>query len=400
MPCDARPNGRQAPGKQVPPPRGVDVGQLKIEDGPGFPESKLLPAIVKSSDDAIVGGTTGGLITTWNPAAEKIYGYRAEEIIGQPLTILCPAERTGEIEEALATIGRGERTVHRETVRRRKDGRTFPVSVTASPIHDDDGRLIGVSAITRDVTEQQQARAAAEFRRRSEELEQVNRSLEAFTYSIAHDLRAPLRALGGYSSALMEDCADNLGEVGRGYAERILAASGQMSGLIDGLLILSRIARAEMHLEWVDLGAEVARIAADLEAGAPGRRVHFAIERPVQAWADRLLVRTVLHNLVENAWKFTSGQDDALIEFGTAPAGDAPLCCYVRDDGAGFDPAYAGKLFQPFQRLHAVSDFPGTGIGLASVKQIVDRHGGRAWAEGAAGEGATFFFTLDAEEIA
>jgi PAS domain S-box-containing protein len=393
-------SSRQAPGKRFPPPRGVDVGQLKLDDGPGFPESQLLPAIVKSSDDAIVGGTTGGLITTWNPAAEKIYGYQAGEIIGQPLTILCPAERTGEIEEALATIGRGERAVHGETVRRRKDGQTFPASVTTSPIHDEDGRLIGVSAIARDVTEQDQARAVAEVRRRADDLERVNQGLESFTYAVAHDLRAPLRALGGYSSALIEDCADGLGEAGRGYAERILVASEQMSALIDGLLILSRIARAEMHLESVDLGAEVARVAADLQREAPGRRVHFAIERPVQAWADRRLLRTVLQNLVENAWKFTSGQDDALIEFGTAPAGDAAICCYVRDDGAGFDPRYAGKLFEPFQRLHAVSDFPGTGIGLASVKQIADRHGGRAWAEGTVGEGATFYFTLNAEEIA
>jgi PAS domain S-box-containing protein len=376
------------------------VGQLKLEDGPSFPESKLLPAIVKSSDDAILGSTTGGMVTTWNPAAEKIYGYRAEEMVGQSLTILCPTDRIGEVEETLGKIGRGEPVVHRETVWRRKDGSTFPVSVTTSPIHDDDGRLIGVSAIARDVTEQEKARAAAESRRRSEELERVSQSLEAFTYSIAHDLRAPLRALGGYSSALMEDCADYLGEVGRGYAERILSASGQMSALIDGLLILSRIARAEMRLEWVDLGAEVARIAADLQGAEPGRRVHFAIERPVQARADRLLIRIVLQNLVENAWKFTSGQDDAVIEFGTAPAGDAALCCYVRDDGAGFDPHYAGKLFQPFQRLHPVSDFPGPGIGLASVKQIVERHGGRAWAKAAVGEGATFFFALDAEEIA
>jgi PAS domain S-box-containing protein len=376
------------------------VAQLRLEDGPRFPESELLPAIVRSSDVAILGTTIGGLVTTWNPAAEKIYGYRAEEMVGQSLTILSPAERIGEIEETLGRIGRGEPAVHRETVRRRKDGSTFPVSVTASPIHDDEGRLIGVSAIARDVTEQEQARAAAELGRRSEELERANQRLEAFTYSIAHDLRAPLRALGGYSSALMEDCADYLGEVGRGYAERILAASGQMSALIDGLLILSRVARAEMRLDWVDLGAEVAQIAADLEGGTPGRRVHFAIERPVRARADRVLVRTVLRNLVENAWKFTSGQDDALIEFGTAPAGDAALCCYVRDDGAGFDPDYAGKLFQPFQRLHPVSDFPGPGIGLASVKQIVERHGGRVWAESAVGEGATFFFTLDAEEIA
>jgi PAS domain S-box-containing protein len=374
------------------------VGQLRLEDGPGIPESVLLPAIVKSADDAILGATTGGLITTWNAAAEKICGYRAEEIIGQPLTILCPAERIGEIEETLSKIRRGERVVQRETVRRRKDGSTFQASVTASPIHGEDGRLIGISAIARDITEQHQARAEAELRGRADDLERANQSLESFTYSVAHDLRAPLRALSGLASALVEDCAGDLGELGRGYAERILAVSGQMSALIDDLLVLSRIARAEMHLEGVDLGAEVARIAADLQRGDPARRVHLAIERPVQVRADPPLIRTVLQNLVGNAWKFTSGEDEALIEFGTAPAGDARVCCYVRDDGAGFDPAYAGKLFQPFQRLHPASDFPGTGIGLASIKQIVERHGGRAWAEGAVGEGATFYFTLGAEE--
>jgi len=374
------------------------VGHLRLEDGPGFPESVLLPAIVKSTDDAILGATIGGLIMTWNAAAVKICGYRAEEIIGQPLTILCPAERIGEIEDMLSTIRRGERVVHRETVRRRQDGSTFPASVTASPIYDEDGRLIGVSAICRDITEQHQARAEAELRRRSDDLERVNQNLESFTYSVAHDLRAPLRALGGFASALVEDCADDLGEVGRGYAERILAVSGQMSTLIDDLLVLSRIARAEMHLEWVDLGAEVARIAADLQRGAPERRARFVIERPVRVRADRLLIRTVLQNLLDNAWKFTSGRDEALIEFGTAPAEGARVCCYVRDDGAGFDPAYAGKLFQPFQRLHPASAFPGTGIGLASIKQIVERHGGRAWAEGAVGEGATFYLSLDTEE--
>jgi PAS domain S-box-containing protein len=379
---------------------GVNVGQLRLEDGLGFSEPEILPAIVKSSDLAIVGATTDGLITTWNQAAEKIYGYRAEEIIGQPLAILCPADQTREVEQTLSRIAGGERAVRHETVRRRKDGSTFPVAVAASPIHDQDGRLIGVSAISRDITEQQQARAAAEVRRQADDLARVNQSMEAFTYSVAHDLRAPLRALGGFTSALMEDCGDNLGETGRGYAERILAATGQMSALIDDLLVLSRIARSVMHPEWVDLGAEVALIAADLQRGTPGRHVHFAIERPVRAWADPSLIRTVLRNLVENAWKFTSAQDEASIEFGTAPAGSARVCCYVRDDGAGFDPSYTHQLFQPFRRLHPASDFPGTGIGLASIKQIVERHGGRAWAEGAVGEGATFYFTLNAEECA
>jgi light-regulated signal transduction histidine kinase (bacteriophytochrome) len=155
-----------------------------------------------------------------------------------------------------------------------------------------------------------------------------------------------------------------------------------------------------MHLDPVDLGAEAAQIAAELADEDPGRHARFAIQHPVEVRADRALIRMVMHNLLGNAWKFTSGRDDALIEFGTTPAGDAPVCYYVRDNGAGFDPAYAHKLFSPFQRLHPASEFPGTGIGLAIVRLIVERHGGRVWAEGAVGAGATFYFTIDAEESA
>jgi signal transduction histidine kinase len=157
-----------------------------------------------------------------------------------------------------------------------------------------------------------------------------------------------------------------------------------------------------LHLESVDVGEEAARIAAELQSGEPGRSARFVIARPVLAEADRRGIRTVLENLLGNAWKFTSGQDDTSIEFGTAPGGGASVCYYVRDNGAGFDPEYAGKLFQPFQRLHPARDFPGTGTGtgLATVRQIVELHGGRTWAEGAVGAGATFYFTLDGKESA
>jgi light-regulated signal transduction histidine kinase (bacteriophytochrome) len=173
-----------------------------------------------------------------------------------------------------------------------------------------------------------------------------------------------------------------------------------MTALIDNLLRLSRLSRAEMHLDPVDLGAEAAQIAAELADDDPGRHVRFTIQRPVLVQADRALIRIVMHNLLSNAWKFTSGRDDARIEFGTAPARDAPVCYCVRDNGAGFDPAYTHKLFSPFQRLHPASEFPGTGIGLAIVRLIVERHGGRVWAEGAVGAGAAFYFTLGAEESA
>ncbi len=364
------------------------MGQSPLPDAEGsqtLPESKLLAAIVNSTDDAIVGKTRDGVITSWNPAAERIYGYRAEEVVGQPMTILCPPDRVGEIKEILGRIGRGERVEHQETVRQRKDGSTVPMSVTVSPILDENGGLVGASSIARDITEQQQVRAAVALRCRADDLERANRSLETFTYSVAHDLRAPLRALGGFSAALTEDCGDDLGEVGRGYTERIQVASEQMAVLIDDLLLLSRVARAEVHLQTVDLGATVASIAEELQRGSPDRHVRFTIQQPVRARADRSLIRTVLQNLVENAWKFTSGRDDATIEFAAAPSGDADVSCYVRDNGVGFDPAYADKLFQPFQRLHTTREFPGTGIGLASVRQIVERHGGRVWAEGAVG---------------
>jgi PAS domain S-box-containing protein len=373
------------------------VGQLQdIGRWRGSTGATLLAAIVDSSDDAIVGKTVDGLITSWNTGAGRMYGYTADEALGQPVSILSPADRIDETKEILAKIRRGERVLHLETTRQRKDGTTLPVSVTVSPVRDEEGQLIGVSSIARDNTEQH--RNVAELLHRAEQLERVNRNLEAFSYSVAHDLRAPLRALGGFSAALLEDYGEGLGEVGRGYAERIRAASEQMSELIDDLLNLSRVSGAELNAEPVDLGAEAASISEELKRQGPGRRVCFVIQHPVWARADRPLIRTVLQNLLGNAWKFTSGRSEALIEFGTIPVEGAGICCYVRDNGAGFDSAYADKLFKPFQRLHPKRDFPGTGVGLASVQRIVERHGGRTWAEGAVDHGSTFYFTLDRKE--
>jgi signal transduction histidine kinase len=241
-------------------------------------------------------------------------------------------------------------------------------------------------AFEQNVTDHQQA----------DELEQSNQDLEAFAYLVSHDLRAPLRAISGYSAALLEDYGPGLGAEGRGYAEKILAASQQMRELIEALLRLARLSRAEVCLQPVDLGAEAAAIATELQAAEPQRRVGFTIQQPAWAMADRPLIRTVLQNLLGNAWKFTSGQDNAQIELGTMPDGDTRIRFYVRDNGAGFDPAQAGKLFSAFQRLHPASQFPGTGIGLASVRQIVERHGGCVQATSAVDEGATFSFTLAA----
>jgi light-regulated signal transduction histidine kinase (bacteriophytochrome) len=237
----------------------------------------------------------------------------------------------------------------------------------------------------------------ARVEQRTAELVVANKNLEAFAYSVAHDLRSPLRALSGYSEALTEEYADRLDETGRSYARRITAATERMSALIDDLLLLAQVSRTEMSLEPVDLSAQFSALARELQAREPGRRVRFAIRAGVLVTADRSLIRTVVQNLLENAWKFTAKREEATIEFGTTAAEGAEVCCYVRDNGAGFDHAFINKLFQPFQRLHSVTEFPGSGIGLASVQRIVERHGGRVWAEGAVDRGATFYFTLNAK---
>jgi PAS domain S-box-containing protein len=362
----------------------------------------LLAAVVDSTDDAIISKDADGLITSWNPAAERIYGYPAAEIIGQHITLLLADGRRDDAAEILAAFagGQGGRASQLyETVCQRKDGTAFPASVTVSAMRDDDGALIGTSTIARDATEQR--RAEAERRRRTDELERANGYLETFTYSVAHDLRAPLRTLSGFSTSLLEEYGDQLDEAGRGYAQRIDAAAERVALLVDDLLRLSRLWRTEIqNVQVVDLSAAAAAIAGELRCGTPGRRVTFDIQDGVCARADPVLIRTVLRNLLENAWKFTGNRDEAQIEFGASPARGAGVCCYVRDNGAGFDPQYVSKLFRPFKRLHPMGEFPGTGVGLASVRQIVERHGGRVWAESAIDAGATFYFTLDVRESA
>jgi PAS domain S-box-containing protein len=379
---------------------GLLAGRAAERDRPRL---ALLAAIVDSSDDAIVSSSVDGLITSWNPGAERIYGYSADEAVGQDTGLVLQADVRGEEAAVLSALvardGRqsGVGSLQRDAVQQRKDGTSVPVSVMLSTIRDDKGTLIGTSSIGRDITEP--LRAAAELRSRMDDLERANQNLETFTYSVSHDLRAPLRSMAGFSAALVEDCADELGADGLDYVARIQAASARMAALIEDLLHLSRLWRTELqNVQPVDLSAEVSRIVGDLRLGTPDRTVRVTVQDHVLAPADPVLIRSVLENLVGNAWKFTSRRDDASIEFGTRPTKDAAVTYFVRDNGAGFDPAYADKLFAPFERLHATSEFPGTGVGLASVRQIVERHGGQVWAEGAVGAGATFSFTLNAKD--
>jgi light-regulated signal transduction histidine kinase (bacteriophytochrome) len=230
------------------------------------------------------------------------------------------------------------------------------------------------------------------------ELQAVNKELEAFCYSVSHDLRSPLRSIDGFSQALLEDYLDRLDESGQDFLWRIRAATHRMGQLIDDLLNLSRVTRSEMHLEVVDLSLLANSICTELQHSQPERQVEFVIQIGVLAKGDPHLLRVIFVNLLNNAWKFTSKHAQARIEFGASQSQSSIPVYFVRDDGAGFDMAYANKLFGPFQRLHGMNEFPGNGIGLATVQRIVHRHGGRVWGEGAMEKGATFYFTLVAEE--
>ncbi len=225
------------------------------------------------------------------------------------------------------------------------------------------------------------------------DLEHKNRELESFSYAVSHDLRAPLRRIDSFSRAILESQAEKLDEPGRRYLERVREASQQMSQLIDDVLYLSRVTRADLREQDVDLSALANLILARLQETEPARKVETKIRPGVVVTGDGQLLRIALENLLENAWKFTSKLAESRIEFGVTQASGEPTY-FVRDNGAGFDMTYADRLFGPFQRLHAQGEFPGSGIGLATVQRIIHRHGGRVWAEGLIGQGATFQFTL------
>jgi signal transduction histidine kinase len=228
---------------------------------------------------------------------------------------------------------------------------------------------------------------------RTAQLEATNKELDAFAYSVSHDLRAPLRAIDGFSEALLDEYGDKFNEDGKTYLRYLKEGSHEMSDLIDGLLKLSRSTRGEIALERVDLSAIAALVAEELRSAEPERRMTVHIAPGVETFADHRLLKAVMENLLGNAWKYTGNTADACIEFGTEER-EGNTVYFVRDNGAGFDMAYADKLFLPFQRLHKTSEFPGIGIGLATVERIIHRHGGRIWAQAAVGEGATFYFTL------
>ena len=477
-----------------------------------------LAAIIDSAEDAIIGKDLNGIIQTWNVGAENIFGYKAEEVIGKPISLLVPSGSTDEVPEILARIKQGEHVENFETVRMRKDGTIIPVSLTFSAIKDTNGKITGASKIAHDITARKRIeealreseeryhnlfnameegfciiemifdaggrpvdyrflevnaafekqtglheaegkrmrelapaheahwfeiygkialtgepahfeneakalnrwydvyayrvgkpedrhvaivfndisgykRAVEALRNRTDELETINKELEAFIYSVSHDLRAPLRTMAGFSKILIEDYGNKLENQPKDYLVRINNASEKMTELIDDLLRLSKISRQEIDCFEVDLSKLAASIIAGLREAHPGRNIEVMIAEGLRATVDPNLIRVVLTNLIENAWKFTSKTADARLELGAFKK-EGKTVYFVKDNGAGFDQTYADKMFRPFQRLHTEKEFEGTGIGLAIVERIIRRHGGAVWAEGEVSKGATVYFTL------
>jgi PAS domain S-box-containing protein len=336
-----------------------------------------------------------GHIVAANNAAAEMHGYSVEELRALSIIDLDTPEAAQQAPETIRRILQGER-VKRELGHRRKDGSVFPCEISAGLIETGGRKFI--LAFDRDITERKRTEetlrsAHAELQRRAYEYEAVNRELEAFSYTVSHDLKAPLRSIEGFTRAILEDYADKLDATGRDYLMRVQSGAQRMNQLIEAMLKMARLTRGEIHENRVDLSSLAKVIEHELRAKEPQRRVEFIIAERVRVNGDAEMLRVMLQNLLENAWKFTSRREAATIEFGVTDM-DGKAVCFVRDDGAGFDLQFAGKLFMPFKRMHAGSEFPGLGIGLAIAHRIVMRHNGRMWARSAPDKGATFYFTL------
>jgi PAS domain S-box-containing protein len=392
--------------KQDPTPKPVKSGpSTQTEIDHAKQAEKKFRQILEFAPDAMVIVDKTGLITLVNSQAEKLFGYSRDELTGKPIEILMP--------EGVRNHHRDHRAnffVHPtsramgiglELIGQRKDGRVFPAEISLNPLETEEGTQ-AISAIrditSRKETEREIYKLNAELEKRvierTAQLEAANRELEAFSYSVSHDLRTPLRSIHGFSQAILEDYADKFDHQGKDFLQRICGASQRMTRLMDDLLSLARVSRSDLHRKTVDLSLLAHAIEMEFKTREPDRQAVFAIRKGLVANGDSRLLRLVLENLFGNAWKFTSKHSRATIEFGMTEKNGKPAY-FVRDDGVGFNMAYVEKLFNPFQRLHDQKDFDGTGIGLATVQRIINRHGGRVWAEGAIEKGATFYFTLE-----
>jgi PAS domain S-box-containing protein len=376
-------------------------------------QQEQVRVLMDATEEGIYGVDRDGCCTFINRAALRMLGYaRPDDLIGRNLHDLIhhtyPDGSPYQKEQCRVRLAtQAGRSAHADNeVHWRADGSSFPVEYWSRPIVRD-GNVVGTVVSFVDVTERKRAEAElAQHRERLEELvsertaqlEAANKELDAFSYSVSHDLRAPLRAIDGFSQALLEDHGRDLSAEARGYLDRVRAAVQRMSVLIDDLLELSRVSRAAMRVADVDLSHMAQEIVAHHRVAEPQRRVEVVIAPAIVVAGDARLLQVALTNLLDNAWKYTSTTRDAHIEVGGSVVNGEQVL-FVRDNGVGFDMQYANKLFGAFQRLHSARDFPGTGVGLATVARIIRRHGGRVWAQARPGEGATFYFTLPRGQV-
>jgi PAS domain S-box-containing protein len=333
-----------------------------------------------------------GFIVTWNGGAQRLKGYSAEEIKGKHFSTFYLPEDRGVCEQELA-IAAKEGHFSCEGWRARKDGSRFWASITITALRKKCGILHGFTKLVRDITERKKNEDS--LRTLANNLAFSNKELESFSYSISHDLRAPLHTMKGFSSILLEDYSDKLDTEGQNFLKRIIRSAEKMSDLIDDLLSLSKISRQEISPLEINLSVIARDFINELCQTEPLNKIEVSIAENVIAYGDPHLMRIALSNLIGNACKFSSKTPNARIQFGQMEK-EGKKIYYLRDNGAGFDMKFADKIFEPFKRFHSVSEFSGTGIGLATVRRVIEKHGGTIWAESEVGKGATFYFTLPA----
>jgi PAS domain S-box-containing protein len=387
--------------------------QKRVEEALRDSQS-LYHSFIEQLPNAVFRKDREGRYVLVNPEFCRLKDMKKEDFIGKtPMEVAASAAKAQGVEGPATKYAHDGEDAHEQIL---KSGETFEAEeeylgtvgdilqmyVVRMPVFDSHQTIIGTQGIMFDVSERKRAeekiqKLNAELEQRvferTAQLEAANKELEAFSYSVSHDLRAPLRSIDGFSQALLEDYHDKLDKNGKSHLLRVRNAAQRMGQLIDDVLDLSRIHRAEMSRVSVDLSSLANEVMEELRHAQPRNHVNVSIEPGMSAVGDPQLIRLFLQNLLENAWKFTSKHDQARIEVGSSET-DGKKVFFVKDDGAGFDMAHADMLFAPFQRLHAQTEFPGTGIGLASVQRIIHRHGGRIWAESEVEKGATFFFTL------
>lgn len=357
-----------------------------------------LKSAVEQGPSMVVIFDASGAIEYVNPKFTEVTGYTLEEIVGEPLRFLDPEAASPTLSKELWGALNEGRTWSGELESRKKSGESYWESVSIAPMQASEG-VAQFVAVKEDITAKKEAQRQIELlntrlEERAKDLEVANKELESFSYTVSHDLRTPLTNINGYCQVILELYNEGLNDQCRDFIRIMLTETVNMNKLIKTLLEFSRVTRRELKRESVDLSQIASAVAAECRIREPQRQVEFTIPEGVNVVGDANLMRVVMTNLVQNAFKYTGKKEEAHIEFGVTEEGEEKVY-FIRDDGAGFDMAQADRLFGAFQRLHPASEFKGTGVGLATVQRIIQRHGGRIWAEAEVDRGATFYFTLN-----